>query len=243
MNQEYSQISKGDFLYEGKAKKIFRTSDPAYFWVEFKDDATAFDGEKKDRLDDKGILNNRLSEIFFSFLEKQGIRSHFAKKLSEREMLVKALEIIPVEVIVRNIATGSMSKRLGIPEKTPLKKTVMEFSLKNDELHDPMINHYHIYALELAEPEEMDEIEKTALQINQLLGPYLKEKGLILVDFKLEFGRHEGEILLGDEITPDTCRFWDAQSGEKLDKDRFRRDMGGVIEAYREVLSRLEGGQ
>ncbi len=233
-------VQKKEFLYEGKAKKIYRTDDPAVVLVEFKDEATAFDGVKKDRLEDKGILNNRLSALFFSLLEKQGIETHYLKTVSEREMLVKFLEIIPVEVIVRNIAAGSLSERLGIPEKTELKKTVLEFSLKDDQLHDPMINHYHIYAMELAEPEEMAEIERIALKVNQILVPYLKEKNIVLVDFKLEFGRHNGKILLGDEISPDTCRFWDSSSGEKLDKDRFRRDMGGVIEAYREVLRRLE---
>ncbi len=236
-------MKKDEFLYEGKAKKIFRTDDPSLVLVEFKDDATAFDGVKKDRLEDKGILNNRLSAIFFELLERNGIATHFEKTISEREMLVKALEIIPVEVIVRNVAAGSISKRLGIPEGTELKKTVLEFSLKDDELHDPMINHYHIYALGLAGPDEMAEIEKAALRINDIMVPYLEGKGITLVDFKLEFGRHKGKILLGDEISPDTCRFWDSSSKEKLDKDRFRRDMGGVVDAYREVLRRLEGGE
>lgn len=248
MNNEFNNgseqgIKKGDFLYEGKAKKIFRTDDPSLVLVEFKDDATAFDGDKKDKLEDKGVLNNRISTIFFNFLKQHGVESHFEKNISDREMLVKALEVIPVEVIVRNIAAGSISKRLGIPEKTVLAKTVLEFSLKDDELHDPMINHYHIYAMNLAAPEEMAEMERQALKINEILVPYLKEKGMVLVDFKVEFGRHKGKILLGDEITPDTCRFWDISSGEKMDKDRFRRDMGGVMEAYREVLSRLEGGE
>ena len=236
-------MQKGKLMYEGKAKKIFSTDDPSLLLVEFKDDATAFDGVKKDRLEDKGILNNRLSSLFFKYLETHDIETHYEKDISDREMLVKALEIIPVEVIVRNIATGSLTKRLGIPEKTELKKTVLEFSLKDDQLHDPMINHYHIYAMGLAEPEEMAEMEKTALKINEILIPYLKEKGLILVDFKLEFGRYKGRVILGDEISPDTCRFWDSSSGEKLDKDRFRADMGGVIDAYREVLRRLEGGE
>lgn len=234
---------KGDFMYEGKAKKIFKTDDPSLVLIEYKDDATAFDGVKKDTLEDKGILNNRLSEIFFTMLESNGVETHFEKNISEREMLVKALEIIPVEVIVRNIAAGSISKRLGIPEGTLLKKTVIEFSLKDDELHDPMINHYHIYAMDLATAEEMAQIEAAALKVNKVMIPYLKDKGITLVDFKLEFGRHKGKVLLGDEISPDTCRFWDSSSGEKLDKDRFRRDMGGVIEAYREVLRRLEGGE
>jgi len=236
-------LQKGEFLYEGKAKKIYRTADPNQLLVEFKDDATAFDGVKKDRLQDKGILNNRLSAIFFELLEERGIETHYLETLSEREMLVKALEIIPVEVIVRNIAAGSISKRLGIEEGTKLNKTVLEFSLKDDALHDPMINHYHIYALELATAEEMTVIEKAALQINAILIPYLAQKGITLVDFKLEFGRHQGEVILGDEISPDTCRFWDSSSGEKLDKDRFRRDLGGVVDAYREVLRRLEGGE
>jgi phosphoribosylaminoimidazole-succinocarboxamide synthase len=234
---------KGDFMYEGKAKKIFKTDDPSLVLIEYKDDATAFDGVKKDTLEDKGILNNRLSEIFFTMLEAKGVATHFEKNISEREMLVKALEIIPVEVIVRNIAAGSISKRLGIPEGTLLKKTVIEFSLKDDELHDPMINHYHIYAMDLATAEEMAQIEAAALKVNEIMIPYLKAKGITLVDFKLEFGRHKGKVLLGDEISPDTCRFWDSSSGEKLDKDRFRRDMGGVIDAYREVLRRLEGGE
>ncbi len=233
-------MEKKEFLYEGKAKAIYRTDDPLMLLVTFKDDTTAFDGDKKEQLADKGILNNRLSSIFFKYLEQKGVETHYVDLVSEREMLVKALEIIPVEVIVRNIAAGSMSKRLGIPEGTELKKTVLEFSLKDDALHDPMINHYHIYALELATASEMAIIEEKALQINSLLVPYLKEKDLILVDFKLEFGRHQGEILLGDEISPDTCRFWDSTSKEKLDKDRFRGDMGGVVEAYREVLRRLE---
>jgi phosphoribosylaminoimidazole-succinocarboxamide synthase len=235
-------LKKGQFLYEGKAKKIYQTDDPLKVLVEFKDDATAFDGIKKDRLEDKGILNNRLSAIFFSLLEEHQVETHFIETISEREMLVKALEIIPVEVIVRNIAAGSMSKRLGIAEGTELKKTVLEFSLKNDELHDPMINHYHIYAMELATEEEMAEIEAQALKVNEILLPYLKKHNINLVDFKLEFGRHQGRIILGDEISPDTCRFWDSSSGEKLDKDRFRRDLGGVVDAYREVLRRLEGG-
>ncbi len=235
-------MQKGEFLYEGKAKKIYKTDDPSQLLVEFKDDATAFDGVKKDRLQDKGILNNRLSAIFFKLLEENGIETHYLEFLNEREMLVKALDIIPVEVIVRNIAAGSISKRLGIEEGIKLNKTVLEFSLKDDALHDPMINHYHIYALDLATAEEMAVIEKAALQINEIMIPYLEQKGITLVDFKLEFGRHQGRVILGDEISPDTCRFWDSSSGEKLDKDRFRRDLGGVVDAYREVLRRLEGG-
>lgn len=234
-------MDRGAFLYEGKAKKIYRTVDPALYLVEFKDDATAFDGVKKDRLADKGILNNRLSALFFSLLEDKGVATHFVRTTGEREMLVKALQIIPVEVIVRNIAAGSLSQRLGIPEGTALSRAVLEFSYKDDALHDPMINHYHIYAMELATAEEMAVVEAAALRVNEILQPFLAARGITLVDFKLEFGRHDGGILLGDEISPDTCRFWDSSSGEKLDKDRFRRDLGGVVDAYREVLRRVEG--
>ncbi len=233
-------MEKRDFLYEGKAKKLFRTDDPDLVIVEFKDVATAFDGLKKESLENKGILNNQISSLFFHHLAKENIPSHYVKTLSERDMLVKSLEIIPVEIIVRNIVAGSLAKRMGLEEGTVLKKTVLEHNLKDDELHDPMLNRYHIYALDLATPEEMDTIETMALQINQVLRPFLLKMNIVLVDFKLEFGRHKGEILLGDEITPDTCRFWDAASGEKLDKDRFRREMGKVTEAYQEVLRRLQ---
>ncbi len=233
-------MEKRDFLYEGKAKKIFRTDDPDLMIVEFKDVATAFDGLKKESLENKGILNNKISSLFFERLNEEKIPTHYVKTLNEREMLVKSLDIIPVEIIVRNIVAGSLSKRMGLEEGTPLKRTVLEHNLKNDELHDPMLNRYHIYALDLASPEEMDTAEELALKINDLLRPYLLEKNMILVDFKLEFGRHKGEILLGDEVTPDTCRFWDAESGEKLDKDRFRREMGKVTEAYQEVLRRMQ---
>lgn len=219
---------------------MYNTEDPLIHLIEFKDDTTAFDGVKKEQLADKGVINNKLSAIFFRFLAAQGIENHFVQVLNDREMLVKALRIIPVEVIVRNIAAGSIAKRLGIPEGTALAKTVLEFSLKDDTLHDPMINHYHIYAMGLATAEEMAVIEDYALRINTVLVPFLLSKGITLVDFKLEFGRHRGKILLGDEISPDTCRFWDSSSGEKLDKDRFRRDLGGVVDAYREVLRRLE---
>jgi len=233
-------MEKKEFLYEGKAKKVYSTAAPDYLVVEYKDTATAFDGLKKEILENKGVLNNKIASFFFELLEKNGVRTHYLKRLSDREMLVKKLEIIPVEVIVRNIVAGSLSKRIGLEEGAALKKTVLEFNLKNDELHDPMINHYHIYALELASPREMAAIENTALKVNEILKDFLGRKNIILVDFKLEFGRHKGEILLGDEISPDTCRFWDALSGRKMDKDRFRRDLGGVTEAYREVLERLE---
>jgi phosphoribosylaminoimidazole-succinocarboxamide synthase len=228
--------------YEGKAKRVYATDDRDKYIVEFKDDATAFDGKKKGTIHDKGILNNRISAHFFEMLEKQGIPTHFEKLLSDREMLVKAVEIIPVEVIVRNIAAGSLAKRLGLEEGTPMKRPVLEFCYKSDELGDPMINHYHIYALELASEEEMKVIEDIALKVNSILVEYLKPMNIELVDFKLEFGRYKGRVILADEISPDTCRFWDADTREKLDKDRFRRDLGNVEEAYREVLKRLTGG-
>lgn len=233
---------KREMKYEGKAKRVYATDDSDKYIVEFKDDATAFDGKKKGTIHDKGILNNRISAHFFEMLEKQGIPTHFEKLLSDREMLVKAVEIIPVEVIVRNIAAGSLAKRLGLEEGTPMKRPVLEFCYKSDELGDPMINHYHIYALGLASEEEMKVIEDIALKVNSILVEYLKPRNIELVDFKLEFGRYKGRVILADEISPDTCRFWDADTREKLDKDRFRRDLGNVEEAYREVLKRLTGG-
>ncbi len=233
-------MEKIELLYEGKAKKIYSTADPDLCIVEYKDEATAFDGQKKAVLESKGILNNQISALLFQLLRQAGIPSHFIEVLGERDLLVKRLKIIPVEVMIRNIVAGSLVSRIGLEEGTVLPKTVLEFSLKNDELHDPMINHTHIDALGLATPEEMEKIEELALKVNQVLRDYLKKVDIILVDFKLEFGRCGGEILLGDEISPDTCRFWDAKSGEKLDKDRFRRDLGKVMEAYREVLRRLK---
>ncbi len=233
-------MQKGDLLYEGKAKRVYLTDDPTLYIVEYKDTATAFDGLKKEELTNKGVLNNSIAALFFLMLQGAGVPTHFIKKLNEREMLVKALQIIPMEVIVRNIAAGSLSKRLGLAEGAPLACTVLEFNLKNDELHDPMLNHYHIQALGLATPQEVARMEELALRINDLLRPFLEKRDIILVDFKLEFGRSQGEIFLGDEISPDTCRFWDAGSGEKLDKDRFRRDLGGVTDAYAEVLRRLQ---
>lgn len=233
---------KREMKYEGKAKRVYATDDSDKYIVEFKDDATAFDGKKKGTIHDKGVLNNRISAHFFEMLEKQGIPTHFEKLLSDREMLVKAVEIIPVEVIVRNIAAGSLAKRLGLEEGTPMKRPVLEFCYKSDELGDPMINHYHIYALGLASEEEMKVIEDIALKVNSILVEYLKPRNIELVDFKLEFGRYKGRVILADEISPDTCRFWDADTREKLDKDRFRRDLGNVEEAYREVLKRLIGG-
>jgi len=234
-------VQKRELLYEGKAKKVYRTEGPGIYLVEYKDDATAFNGAKKGTIAGKGVVNNRLSAHFFSLLEEKGISTHFVELLSDREMAVKALQIFKVEVVVRNIVAGSLAKRLGLEEGLQLPRPVLEFYYKEDALNDPMINEYHVYALELATPEQMEYISKTALKVNEILIDYLKDKGIVLVDFKLEFGTHGGEILLGDEISPDTCRFWDAQSKEKLDKDRFRRDLGGVEEAYQEVYRRLLG--
>ena len=234
---------KREQLYEGKAKKVFATTDPDVVLVDYKDDATAFNGLKKGTIVGKGVINNKVTNFLMQMLEKQGIRTHFVEQISDRETLVKKVSIVPVEVIVRNIAAGSLSKRLGIPEGTKLKETVLEYSYKNDELGDPMINDYHVYAMGLATREEMAKISSMAFAVNKILSEYLKPLGIELIDFKLEFGRYEGRIVLADEISPDTCRFWDSRTGEKLDKDRFRRDLGDVEEAYQEILHRLMGGE
>ncbi|ABV34470.1 phosphoribosylaminoimidazolesuccinocarboxamide synthase [Pseudothermotoga lettingae] len=231
---------KKEILYEGKAKKVFKTDNPEFFVIEYKDDATAFDGKKRGTINNKGVLNNKISAIFFELLQKHGIETHFVRLLSEREMLVRAVGIIPIEVIVRNIAAGSLSKRLGLEEGTILKKTVLELCYKNDELSDPMINRYHALAMELATEEELNRIEQTALKVNEIMKNFLGSKNIILVDFKLEFGRANGKILLADEISPDTCRFWDGSTREKLDKDRFRRDLGNVEQAYWEIYKRIK---
>lgn len=228
-------------LYEGKAKRVFKTDTDNELLVYFKDDATAFNGEKKGTIESKGVLNNKISTFFFNLLSKHGIPHHFISMVSPREMLVKALEILPVEVVVRNIAAGSLAKRIGWEEGTKLPETVLEMYYKNDDLGDPLINNYHIKMMKLATAEQVKTMEEYALKINEILSSYLKEKNLELIDFKLEFGVHKGEVLLGDEISPDTCRFWDSQTGEKMDKDRFRRDLGNVEEAYKEVLYRLTG--
>lgn len=229
-------------LYEGKAKKVFATDDPEAYIVEYKDDATAFNGQKKGTIQDKGIINNRVSNHLMKMLEEKGIPTHLIKELSDRETLVKKVEIVPLEVIVRNIAAGSLSKRLGLPEGKKLAKTVLEYSYKDDALGDPMVNDYHVFAMELATPEELKTLAGYALKINEILTAYLKDLNIELIDFKLEFGRtSDGAIILADEISPDTCRFWDSRTGEKLDKDRFRRDMGGVEDAYQEVMRRLMG--
>lgn len=230
-------------LYEGKAKKVYKTSDPELYMVYYKDDATAFNGLKKGSIQDKGYYNNQISAIFFKLLTEKGIPNHFVELTGERSMLVKTLEIIPVEVVVRNIVAGSLAKRVGKPEGTELAVPVLEFYYKDDALGDPMINEYHVKALGLATEEEMKTISQMALRVNEILVEHLTPLNIQLVDFKLEFGRHGGEILLGDEISPDTCRFWDTATQEKLDKDRFRRDLGKVEEAYQEVLKRLTGGK
>ena len=229
-------------LYEGKAKKVFATNDENVCIVSYKDDATAFNGAKKGTIVGKGVINNRVTNHLMRMLEGQGIHTHYIKELSDRETAVKRVTIVPLEVIVRNIAAGSLSKRLGLPEGTKLAKTVLEFSYKDDALGDPMVNSYHIFAMQLATPEELKLISDYALKINEILTAYLAQFNIELVDFKLEFGKtSDGTIVLADEISPDTCRFWDSVSHEKLDKDRFRRDLGGVEDAYQEILKRLMG--
>lgn len=229
-------------LYEGKAKKVYTTENSELYIVDYKDDATAFNGQKKGTILGKGAINNRVSNHLMQMLEKYDIPTHFVEELSDRETVVKKVTIIPIEVIVRNIAAGSLSKRLGIPEGTKLAKTVLEYSYKDDELGDPMINEYHIDALGLANHEELSLIASYSFKINKILFNYFKDLNIELIDFKLEFGKtSDGKIILADEISPDTCRFWDTNTGEKLDKDRFRRDLGGIEDAYKEVLKRLLG--
>jgi phosphoribosylaminoimidazole-succinocarboxamide synthase len=232
----------GAQLYEGKAKVVFETDEPGLYLVHFKDDATALNGLKKGTITDKGVLNNLISTVFFRYLAEAGVPSHFVAEHGERGMLVKRVSIIPIEVVVRNVAAGSLAKRLGLEEGTVLHDTVLEFYYKRDDLGDPLINDYHIRALGIASEAEVGKMAELALKINDLLRKMLRERGVDLIDFKLEFGRSaDNEVLLADEISPDTCRFWDAATGEKLDKDRFRRDMGGVEAAYQEMLRRLVG--
>lgn len=232
-------MEKTTQLYEGKAKKVYLTTDPDVVMVSYKDDATAFNGIKKGTITGKGVVNNVCSNYMFKMLESKGIPTHFIEEINERETYVKKVEIVPLEVIVRNIAAGSLSKRLGIPEGTKMATTVLEFSYKNDELGDPMINDYHIAAMQLASSEEVETIKEMALKVNDIMSEYFKEIGIELIDFKLEFGRYHGQIVLADEISPDTCRFWDTKTGEKLDKDRFRRDMDDVDKGYREIKKRM----
>lgn len=228
-----------EMLYEGKAKKIFATDKANEVVIYYKDDATAFNGIKKGSITNKGILNNKITNFLFDLLGKNGIKHHIIKVLSDREVLVKKVQIIPIEVVVRNIVAGSLSKNLGLTEGEKLKMPIVELYYKNDDVGDPAINYYHAKAMNLATQEQIDIMETNALKINQILSEYLLTKNLILVDFKLEFGLYEGEIILADEITPDTCRLWDKTSLEKLDKDRFRRDLGKIEEAYLEVLHRI----
>lgn len=232
-------MEKTEQLYEGKAKKVFATENPDYCIVSYKDDATAFNGLKKGTIVGKGVVNNKMSNYLCKMLEEKGVPTHFVEELSDRDTVVKKVQIVPLEVIVRNKAAGSLSKRLGLPEGTPMKTTVLEFCYKDDDLGDPIVNEYHILAAELATKEEVDTISQMALKINEILCDFFKSVNIDLIDFKLEFGRYKGEIILADEISPDTCRFWDVNTQEKLDKDRFRRDLGGVEEAYAEVMKRI----
>lgn len=234
---------KKEMLYEGKAKRVYRTEDDGKFLVEFKDDATAFNGKKKGTIENKGNLNNKISSFFFELMEKNGIKTHYLNTVSDTEMLVKSLKIIGVELVVRNIAAGSLAKRIGVDEGTPMPIPIVECYYKNDDLGDPLINDTHIAVLNLASEKEMRAIKEMALKVNSVLKEFLADKKIELVDFKLEFGRHGDEILLGDEISPDTCRFWDSETKEKLDKDRFRRDIGNVEGAYQEVYRRIIGRQ
>ncbi|MCQ2438526.1 MAG: phosphoribosylaminoimidazolesuccinocarboxamide synthase [Oscillospiraceae bacterium] len=234
-------MQKKEQIYEGKAKKVFATDDPELLIVDYKDDATAFNGQKKGTIVGKGVVNNRMSNALMQLLEKKGIPTHFVRELSERETLVKRVRIVPLEVIVRNLSAGSFSKRYGVEEGIPFEMPVIEFSYKNDALGDPLLNTDHALALKLATAEEIGIIRSYSLQIDRCLQSFWGECGVTLVDFKLEFGRTaDGTLILADEISPDTCRLWDSATGEKLDKDRFRRDLGGVEEAYAEIMRRLE---
>lgn len=232
-------MNKLEMLYEGKAKRVYKTDDAKKYIVEYKDDATAFNGEKKGTIHDKGIVNNKLSAIIFKMLEEKGVENHFVELINDREMIVKAVEILPLEVIVRNICAGSISKRLGIEEGTKLAKPLLELCYKNDELGDPFITDDHIEILDLATKEEVAKVKEYALMVNEALVEFFLDKGLTLVDFKIEFGRYEDRVILADEISPDTCRLWDVETGKKMDKDRFRRDLGSVEEVYQEVLNRV----
>ncbi|MCI6691471.1 MULTISPECIES: phosphoribosylaminoimidazolesuccinocarboxamide synthase [unclassified Clostridium] len=233
-------MEKLEMMYEGKAKKIYATDKEDEVIVYYKDDATAFNGEKKGQIEDKGVLNNAITSMIFEMLNENGIKTHFIKKLNEREQLCKKVEIVPLEVIVRNVAAGSMAKRLGLQEGFELKTTVFELSYKDDSLGDPLINDYHAVGIGATTFEELNKIYEMTAKINEILKEFFIKQNIRLIDFKLEFGRYNGEILLADEISPDTCRFWDATTGEKLDKDRFRRDLGNVKDAYVEILNRMQ---
>ncbi|MBO5335076.1 MAG: phosphoribosylaminoimidazolesuccinocarboxamide synthase [Clostridia bacterium] len=229
-------------MYEGKAKRVYATDDPTLVIVSYKDDATAFNGLKKGTIEGKGVINNKMSNFLMQILEKEGVKTHFVKELSDRETLVKKVSIVPLEVIIRNISAGSFAKRYGVAEGVVFDAPTIEFSYKNDDLGDPLLNEYHALALKLATKAEIEQIKEMAFKVNATLKEYFKKLNVTLVDFKLEFGKTaDGEIVLADEISPDTCRFWDSTTGEKLDKDRFRRDLGGVEDAYQEMMRRLMG--
>jgi len=237
-----SNIEKKEQLYEGKAKKVYATNDPDLVIVDYKDDATAFNGEKKGTISGKGVINNRMTNYMFKMLEKEGVPTHLVEEISERETIVKKVSIVPLEVIIRNVAAGSFSKRMGVEEGKQLLCPILEFSYKNDDLGDPFINDYYALALGIATKEELETIAKYAFKVNEFMLKFFKGLNIDLIDFKIEFGKtSDGTIILADEISPDTCRFWDSTTHEKLDKDRFRRDMGGVEEAYQEIMKRLMG--
>ena len=233
-------MEKKEQLYEGKAKKVFATDRPDVVLVSYKDDATAFNGLKKGTIEGKGVINNKMSNFLMKMLEKDGIPTHYIEEINDRETLVKKVRIVPLEVIVRNVVAGSLVKRVGAPEGTPLRRPILEYCYKDDALGDPMVNESHILAMGWADEDTVRKIETYALRINELLSAYFKGIQISLIDFKLEFGiTEDGQLVLADEISPDTCRFWDSDTHEKLDKDRFRRDLGGVEEAYNEVMRRL----
>jgi phosphoribosylaminoimidazole-succinocarboxamide synthase len=244
MNDHYPEIRQGPQLYEGKAKKVYAAEGSGkedLVIIHYKDDATAFNGEKKGQIEEKGVMNNKIASGLFGLLEKSGIPTHFIAVLSDRDMLCKRVRIIPLEVIVRNVAAGSMAKRLGLEEGAPLKTTVFELSYKDDALGDPLINDYHAVAIGASTFEEIERIKSITFSVNEVLSAFFLKRGIRLIDFKLEFGKTGGgDLVLADEISPDTCRFWDAKTNEKLDKDRFRRDLGNIKEAYIEILNRLE---
>jgi len=228
-------------LYEGKAKIMYTTDNSDELMVYYKDDATAGNGAKKGTILEKGIMNNKITAFFFNLLTKEGIENHYISMPSDREMLVKKLDIIPIEVVIRNVAAGSLATRLGLEEGTKMSQPIVELYYKCDELNDPMINHFHIKAMHIATQEEINQVEAAGLKVNEILTKYLATKKIELIDFKLEFGKYKGKVILGDEISPDNCRFWDSETHEKLDKDRFRRDLGNVEDAYKEILHRLTG--
>ena len=235
-------MNKGQLLYEGKAKRLYATEDSNILFVEYKDSATAFNGEKKEEIAGKGVLNNRITTLIFEKLQSNGIASHFVKRISDHEQLVRKVEIIPIELVVRNIAAGSLANRLGLEEGTPLKRPIVEYYYKNDDLGDPHISTEHIDVLGIATPEEVQALYDGGLRVNEVLRPLFSEIGVELIDFKLEFGRDaEGNVLLADEISPDTCRLWDAKTKQKLDKDVFRRNLGSLTEVYEIILTRLGG--